>query len=256
MNFFFLVLARDERHVAEKIKELESHEISYLIVCGKPIDHPNVLYREARGKYDAINFGARFVPKSVDVVVLNDVDTSIHNIQAALGCFESNECALVYARVVVKGGPQTQFYIILDFIRRQIPIAASGELMLINRGILGEILPMKPCKAEDSFILFKVLEMKQKAIFCEECYVETERTKAAEKEVLYKRKTVVGLYQALSYSKPPLIIRVFFFFLPLVSPLLLVLGKKGYFWMKGILLGLSDYLRGDKTGSWQTTYMN
>jgi cellulose synthase/poly-beta-1,6-N-acetylglucosamine synthase-like glycosyltransferase len=256
MNLFFLVLAIDERYVEEKIRELTNFGFPYLIVCGKPLNHPNVLYREVRGKYDAINFGVRFVPKSADVVVLNDVDTKIHNLQDALNCFDKNEYALVYARVTVKRGPQTLFYMILDFIRRKIQVAASGELMLIKHAVLKEVLPIKPCKAEDSFILFKVLELKYKAAFCEECYVETERTKTPDKEVNYKRRTVAGLYQALSYTKPPPIIRVFFYTLPFASPLLLVLGKRGYFWMKGILLGLSDHLRGDKTGSWQQTYLD
>jgi hypothetical protein len=35
-----------------------------------------------------------------------------------------------------------------------------------------------------------------------------------------------------------------------VSPLLLISGRKGYFWMKGILLGFLDYLRGDISGVW------
>jgi glycosyltransferase involved in cell wall biosynthesis len=39
--------------------------------------------------------------------------------------------------------------------------------------------------------------------------------------------------------------------LSLSSPLLPVLGKKGYFWMKGILSGFMDYLRGDRGGAWQ-----
>jgi hypothetical protein len=85
--------------------------------------------------------------------------------------------------------------------------------------------------------------------------VETERTKTAEKEETYKRKTVSGLYQALAYTQPPCLIKLFYVLLPIACPLLLVLGKKGYFWMKGILLGLSDYLRGDRTGVWKPTYM-
>jgi hypothetical protein len=255
MNLFFLALARDERHVDEKIEELKGLGVPYLIVCGKRLNHPNVVYREPRGKFDAINFGARFVPENADVVVLNDVDTKIHNFQVALQHFKREEIALVFARVCVKEGPQRLFYVILDFLRRRIPIAASGELMVIRRNVLREILPIRPCKAEDSYILFKVLELKHEAVFCEECYVETERTKTAEKEEVYKRKTVAGLYQALAYTQPPYVIKLFYFLLPFACPLLLVLGKKGYFWMKGILLGLIDYLRGDRTGVWQPTYM-
>jgi hypothetical protein len=255
-KLFFLVLAKDEKNVSEKIRELTNLGVPYLIICGKKLNHPNILYREPRGKFDAINFGAKFIPEFVDVVVLNDVDTKIHNIWAAVECLARNNVELVFARVIVKEGPQTQFYVLLDFIRRRIPITASGELMLINHDVFKEVLPIKPCKAEDSFILFKVLEMKHKIAFCEECGAETERTKTEENEELYKRKTVAGLYQALSYTHTQFTIRFFYFVLPFVSPLLLILGKRGYFWMKGILLGLSDYLSGDRTGIWETNYMS
>jgi len=255
MKLFFLVLARDAKHVDKKVEELKRLGVPYLIVCGARLNHPNVVYREPRGKFDAINFGVRFVPENADVVVLNDVDTKIHNFQAALQPFERKEVALVFARVCVKEGPQKLFYVFLDFLRRRVPIAASGELMLIRHDALRGILPIKSCKAEDSYILFKVLESNRKAVFCEECYVETERTKTAEKEEVYKRKTVAGVYQALAYSTPPYFIRVFYLLLPIGCPLLLVTGKKGYFWMKGILLGLIDYLHGDRTGVWQPTYM-
>lgn len=252
---FFLVLARDEKYVDEKIEELKNIGVPYTIICGAKLNHPNVLYRKPNGKFDAINFGARFVPEYIDVVVLNDVDTKINNLQAALQHFKRKEVALVFARVSVKEGPQKLFYPFLDFIRRRLLIAASGELMLIRRNVFRKILPIKPCKAEDSYILFKVLEFKHKAVFCEECYAETERTKTAEKEEIYKRKAVTGLYQALAGTKPPYVIKLFYILLPIACPLLLVLGKRGYFWMKGILLGLIDYLRGDRTGVWQTTYM-
>jgi hypothetical protein len=72
MNLFFLVLARDEMHVDKKIEELKRLAVPYLIICGKRLNHPNVVYREPRGKFDAIKFGARFVPENVSVVVLND----------------------------------------------------------------------------------------------------------------------------------------------------------------------------------------
>jgi cellulose synthase/poly-beta-1,6-N-acetylglucosamine synthase-like glycosyltransferase len=255
MNLFFLVLARDERYVDEKIEELKRLHVPYLIVCGRNLNHPNVLYRKPKGKYDAINFGARFVPEYADVVALNDVDTKINNFQTMLQHFKRKEVALVFARVCVKEGPQRLFYVILDFIRRRLLIAASGELMLIRRDVLKKILPIRPCKAEDSYILFKILEFKYKAVFCEECYVETERTKTAEKEEIYKTKTVSGLYQALAYTRAPYLIKLFYALLPFACPLLLVLGKKGYFWVKGILLGLIGFLGGDRTGVWQPTYM-
>jgi len=256
MKLFFLVLARDEKCVDEKVEELKRLGVPYSIVCGKNLNHPNVVYRRPKGKYDAINFGARLVPEYTDVVALNDVDSKIINFPAALKHFDSREVALVFVRVSVKEGPQNLFYVILDLIRRRLLITASGELMLIRHSVLEEILPIRPCKAEDSYILFKVLGFKYKVVFCEECYVETERTKTADKEEIYKRKTVTGIYQALAYAKPPYPIRLFYFFLPIACPLLLVLGKKGYFWMRGILLGLIDYLRGDRIGVWKPTYMD
>jgi cellulose synthase/poly-beta-1,6-N-acetylglucosamine synthase-like glycosyltransferase len=255
MKLFFLVLARDEEHVTEKAEELNCMGVPYLIVCGDKLSHPKVIHRQPRGKYDAINFGAKLIPEDVEVVALNDVDTRVNNVDAAVRHFNSKNVALVFAKVWVKEGPQKSFYVVLDSIRRRVPINASGELMLIRRTMLESILPLKPCKAEDSYILFKVLESRRKVVFCEESYVETERTKRAEQEEAYKRKVVCGLYQALGFTKPSFSIRLFYVLLPLASPILLVLGKKGYFWMKGILLGLTDYLHGDRSGVWQSAYL-
>ena len=254
-QLFFLVLARDEKHVDNKIRELDDLGIPYKIVCGKQFNDPNVVYRHPKGKYDAINFGFSLIPKCVDMVIMNDVDTSIHNLHIALNYLNDEKVALVFGTEMVKEGPQNLWHRILNPIRRIIPVAASGELMLVRRDVLEMILPIEPCKAEDTYILFKVLKYGYKTIFCEDCYAETKRTKTAEKEELYKRKTVTGIYQALFYTKPPYLIRLFYFFLPIFSPLLLVFGKKGYFWTRGILLGLKDFLRGDRTGVWETTYM-
>jgi len=247
---FFLVVARDEKHVKYKAEELEKLGVQYLIVCGKRLNYPNVIYREPRGKYDAINFGFNFVPQNADIVVLNDVDTKIKSLDSALQCFNLTGIALVFAKVHVKRGPQNFFYGLLDRIRQRLLITASGELMLVRRDVLERILPLKPCKAEDSLILFKVLEMGRNVIFCEDCYTETERTDSFREEQDYKRRTVCGIYQALSYTRPPVFIRLFYVLLPFVSPMLLVLGKKGCYWTKGILLGLSDYLVGDRAGVW------
>lgn len=255
MKPFFLVLARDKKFVDEKNEELKNLGVPYLIVCGEKLNHPNVIYRRPRGKYDAINFGYKLVPQHTHIVALNDVDTKINNLKIALEQFNSEEVALVFAKVMVKGGPQKNFYVFLDSIRKKLPIAASGELMLVKHDVLDKVLPIKPCKAEDSYILFKALELKYRAVFCEECYVETERTETAEKEEIYKRKTVAGIYQALAYTNPPRPIKLFYMFLPFICPLLLFSGKKGLFWMKGILRGLVDYLRGDRTGVWKPTYM-
>ena len=86
MKLFFLVSARDDRHVNEKIDELKNLGVPFLIVCGKRFNHPNVVYREPRGKFDAINFGLSFVPEGTDIVVLNDVDTKIHNLGTLYTC--------------------------------------------------------------------------------------------------------------------------------------------------------------------------
>jgi len=255
MKLFFLVMARDKKHVEDKIRELESLRESYKIICGEPLDHPGVVYRAPRGKYDAINFGASLIPKDADVVVINDVDTKIRNFRFALQYFENEKAELMFATEFVKEGPQNLFFKILNPIRRRIPIAASGELMFIKRDILEKILPLKPCKAEDTYILFKVLEYGYRVVFCEDCYAETERTKSAEKEEGYKRRTVTGIYQALAYTRPPYLIRLFYLLLPFSCLLLLILGKKGYFWIRGILLGVIDFLLGDRTGVWQSTYM-
>ena len=55
MRVFFLVLARDRKHVEEKIAELKNLNVPFLIVCGEKINNSNVIFRKAMGKYDAIN---------------------------------------------------------------------------------------------------------------------------------------------------------------------------------------------------------
>ncbi len=254
MRVFFLVLARDGAKVAAKAQELDTLGVPYLIVCGEDVKHPKVVHRAPRGKYDAVNFGARFIPDNVDIVGLNDVDTEIHHLDAALDLFQRDEISLVFVRVNVGSGPQVQFYSFLDALRRRVPIAASGELMLVRREVLRDVLPLRGCKAEDSYVLFKVLEQGRKVAFCEACYVTTRRTSAAQEEAGYKRRTVGGIYQALAMTKPPVMVRLFYGLLPFVSPLLLVLGDKGYYWAKGILLGFVDYVRGDRAATWQPTY--
>jgi hypothetical protein len=254
MKLFFLVFARDEKNVYSKIRELKILRLPFLILCGVHLKHvPNVIYHEAKGKYDAINYGMGLIPRDVDIIALNDADTKICNFEEGLNHFILGNDALQYARVSVKEGPQKFFYPMLDAIRRKLPIAASGELMLVRRRVLDNIMPLKPCKAEDSYILFKFLELKKNVAFYDRCYVVTERTKSAEMEEEYKRRTVCGLYQALSYCKPSIFVKLFYYVLPLISPILLVFGKNGYYWMKGILRGLADHLQGDQEGRWLET---
>jgi hypothetical protein len=254
MKLFFVVLARGFSGVQEKISELRRLGYPYVVVCGDDVDVPNVVFRRPRGKFDAINYGLTFVPPDAEVVALNDVDTGIHNLDSALSLMEREDADLVFARVDVGSGPQLRFYSFLDGLRNMVPIAASGELMLIRRCALDGILPLQGCKAEDSYVLFKVLEKGGRALLSAECFVTTRRTALGSEEEDYKRRTVGGIYQALSLSKPPVLVRLFYMLLPLISPLLMASGKNGYYWAKGILLGYLDHLRGDRAVSWKPTY--
>jgi hypothetical protein len=239
---FFIVLARDQCHVKGKIAELTGMGIPFLIVCGEKVNHPSVVYREARGKWDAINFGSRFVPKDADIIVLNDVDTKIHNFEHALSHL-NGEADIVYCKVNVKRGPQMKFYRIADPIRSKLHIFASGELMLMRREVFKRILPIPPCIAEDSYILFKALELGYHAHFCTKTYVTTERTRNAKEEEAYKTRTTIGIYQALKHTRPPPWIRIFYKLLPLFVPLLIIAGEDGRAWMKGISKAVNTILR-------------
>ena len=238
----------------EKINELSGLRLPYLIVCGEKLNHPGVVYREARGKYDAINFGAKLIPEEAETVALNDVDTKIHNFRAALNQFTQTKATLLHTKVIVREGPQNLLLLLQTKIRRFALIVVEGDLMLIKRKALTNILPLKPCKAEDTYILFKILEHQGKVVFSEKCYCETSKTENVKEEKSYKRRTVSGIYQALAYTDPPSLIKLFYALLPFLSPLLMILGLKGYYWMRGILLGFVDYLRGDRTGDWRPTY--
>jgi cellulose synthase/poly-beta-1,6-N-acetylglucosamine synthase-like glycosyltransferase len=243
INLFFIVLARDQRHVREKIMELENMRIPYLIVCGEKMDHPKVVYREARGKWDAINFGSQFVSKDADVVVLNDVDTRIHNFEHVLSHLYDG-IDLVYCRVNVTKGPQVKFYRIADPIRKRFHIFASGELMLIKREVFKRVLPIPPCIAEDSYVLFKALELGYRAHFCAKTYVITERTINTKEEENYKARTTLGIYQALKYTRPPPWIRTFYGLLPMAAPLLALAGEDGKAWMRGVKRAVGMILTG------------
>jgi len=254
MRVFLIVLARDDTGVARKASELDKLGYPYVIVCGKKTDLRNTIYREPKGKYDAMNFGVGFVPVDTDLVAFNDVDTTIHNFAAGLDILKDQKIALVFAKIDVERGPQLSFYALLDQLRSKLPIAASGELMLIRYRVLRSIMPLKACKAEDTYMLFKVLEKGGRALFSNECHVSTKRTLRSEEEEQYKRRTVGGIYQALGLARPPAIVRFFYALLPFISPLLLISGRNGYYWTKGILLGYIDSLKRDRKGSWPATY--
>jgi cellulose synthase/poly-beta-1,6-N-acetylglucosamine synthase-like glycosyltransferase len=240
---FFIIPARNQQNVEEKIIELENMQAPYIIICGERMNHPNVVYRKARGKWDAINFGSRFIPKDANVIVLNDVDTKIHNFKHALSHLTEGT-DIVYCKVNVSKGPQVKFYKIADPIRKRLHIFASGELMLMKRDVFKRVLPIPPCIAEDSYMLFKALELGYSAHFCTKAYVTTERTADIKEEEAYKARTTLGIYQALKYTKPPPWIRTFYKLLPVVAPLLTLAGEESRAWMRGIRKALSMILIG------------
>ena len=246
---FLVALARDGTYVMEKIEQLDKLGVPYCIICGEKIDHPRVMYRRRMGKYDAINYSLSVIPREAEVIIYNDVDTRIADYKPLLRHLSDKSVGMVYAPVIVEG-PQTAFYKIFNPIRGRIPLSASGELMAIRRGLLESILPLKPCKAEDTYMMFKALELGKRVVQCDECPIPTKRTRESREEQQYKRRTVTGIYQALSYTKPPMLTRFAYILLPIMSPLFLVLGTKGYYMAKGILLGTLDYLRGDRKGTW------
>jgi hypothetical protein len=239
---FFIVPARSRKHLDAKIAELTKMNVPFIVICGEKVDHPNVVFHENAGKWDAINFAVSFLPEEANVIVLNDVDTEIHGFENALSDLNS-EADLVYCRVQVSTGPQVKFYRLLNPLRSRFHVAASGELMAMNKEVFKEVLPLPPCLAEDSFILFKTLELGYKANFCTSAYVTTERTQNAKDEEAYKNRTTLGIYQALDYTKPPIVIKVFYVVLPLLAPLLSLMGKDGRAWTKGINRALKDHVK-------------
>jgi cellulose synthase/poly-beta-1,6-N-acetylglucosamine synthase-like glycosyltransferase len=242
-NIFFIIPARNKENVKEKIMELENLKVNYIIICGEKLNHKNVVYRPPKGKWDAINFGSKFVPRDVNVVVLNDVDTVIHNFEHALGHL-NGEADIVYCKVNVLKGPQVKFYRIADPIRKKFHIFASRELMLMRRDVFEHVLPIPPCIAEDSYVLFKTLELGYRAFFCTKAYTTTRRTENTKEETTYKARTTLGIYQALRYTRPPPWIRIFYGLLPLFMPLLIIVGEEGRAWAKGIMRALSMALKG------------
>lgn len=254
MSIFGLIFARDATYLKAKMLEFDALRIPYLIICGEHVDHEKVVYRAPHGKYDAINFGCSLLPDDVDLVIFNDVDTKIHNLRSALQLAKTENIDLLIGTLSVKEGPQQLFVPLFNALRRWFPLAATGELSIIRRTLLNRVLPLQPCKAEDTYILFKALEYGCKVVFCEQALAETVRTTVPEEEEPYKRRVVAGIYQALQYTSPPPHIRFFYTGLPIFGVLLIFLGKKGYYWARGILLGYLDYLRGDKSGYWIPEY--
>jgi hypothetical protein len=251
---FFIVLARDSVFVPEKMEELERLGLHYIVICGENVDKPGVAFRTPIGKYDAINFAVLDdkIPKGRKIVAFNDVDTKISGFEKMISYLKNPEVGIVFAAELVREGPQRSFFTIFNPLRRMFPLAASGELMMIRSEVLRRILPLKPCKAEDTYMMFKTLELGYKVVFCDDCFAETERTKTGSKEEIYKRKTVAGIYQAISFTKPPPVVRFLYAILPFAAILLILTGRDGYHTFKGILLGYLDFARGDRSGTWNT----
>jgi cellulose synthase/poly-beta-1,6-N-acetylglucosamine synthase-like glycosyltransferase len=247
----FLVLSKDNKPVVSKLEELELNGIrSVLVVCGERINLPNVVYREPNGKYDAVNFGASKLLDSCDVIVMNDVDTRISGLEYVLQHFSDPRVAMVFSRISVADGPQTTFYGLMDQLRRHFPVAANGELIAVRSDVLRRIIPLPPCLAEDTYIMFKVMEFGYKVVVEERSKVVTNRTKTKLEEEKYKRRTVLGIYQALSMSHPDARIRAFYWILPFVSLLLIAAGNKGLAWTKGIISGFALHLIRFKSFKW------
>jgi cellulose synthase/poly-beta-1,6-N-acetylglucosamine synthase-like glycosyltransferase len=254
---FVIILARDGKYIKDKIKEMELLKLPFIIISGVKIEHKNVVYRPPKGKYDAINYAIQFIPKDTTIVIFNDVDTKIpdHNvIFKTINLFDRDpNIGLIFGKDLVKKGPQVLFHRWLYAVIKRVPILVSGDIMFIRRVILQKVIPLPPCKAEDTLLGLKVLELGYKVVFNEKCFVFTNKTDKEIEEVKYKRRTVGGIYQALSYCHSKgflVIVKMFYIFLPLLMPILLLTGKKGIYWFKGITLGICDFLKKDKTGGW------
>ncbi len=218
--------------VESKIRELESYGFPYVVVCGEEMKAKDVVFREANGKWDAINYGCEFVPKDTEVVVINDVDTTIHNVELALAStmnFDLVDCGVKPAE-----GPQRNFYAFADPLRERLHIFSSGGMTLFRKPVLDRLLPIPPCIAEDTYLLFKAMELRCRIAFKRDAYVTTFRTANATEEVSYKERTTLGILQALDYTRPPIAIRLFYRALPLLAILLMLMGENGRAWGNGI----------------------
>jgi len=236
------VLARDHNMVESKIREIESYGYPYAVVCGERMDIDGVEFRKPVGKWDAMNYGCGLVPDDADIVAVNDVDTTIHQLDAALEL--ASRFDLVYSAVKPDGGPQRSFYAFADPLRERLNLFASGELMLIKKKTLDQLLPVPPCMAEDSYLLFKAMELNFSVRFCRDAYVTTSRTANATEEVAYKERTTLGILQALDYAKPSVTIRMFYRALPLFAVLLVPMGKNGKAWATGITRAVRLHMAG------------
>ena len=142
------------------------------------------------------------------------------------------------------GGPQRRFYAIANPINRILNVFAMGELILVRKDILDRLVPIPPCLAEDTYLMFKAKELGFRVDFCQDTYVSTKTTRNAEEEVLYKERTTLGILQALKYADPPKLVKVFYYLLPLLALVLMAVGKEGRAWSRGITNAIRLHLRG------------
>jgi hypothetical protein len=244
LSVFFLVLARDRRMVESKILELESYGFPYRVVCGEEMAVDGVEFRMPIGKWDALNYGCSLIPEGVDVVAINDVDTTIHQLESAIAL--ASKFDLVYSAVKTDGGPQRSFYAFADPLRERLNLFASGELMLVRRRVLDRLLPVPPCMAEDSYLLFRAMELNLPVKFCRTAYVTTSRTANPAEEAAYKERTTLGILQALDHARPPLHIRLFYRMLPALAIPLLLMGENGHAWGTGIARAVRLHIEGSR----------
>jgi hypothetical protein len=244
-----VVPARDRHGVEAKVSELEALHVDYLIVCGESMPGDHILFRPRAGKYDALNAGIAQVLPGADVIVLNDVDTHLPDLSGPIEALSRSGADMVFCRVAVESGPQQRFYRLLDLLRDYLPIAASGELVIVRASALERLLPMPPTLAEDTWLLFKFRELRRKVVFWTATAVTTRRTETLAEEVAYKQRTVCGIYQALTITRPGALVTLFYGILPFIAPALLLTGPGGRAWWSGIWRGVRDYLRGTQSGS-------
>jgi hypothetical protein len=243
-----MVIARDSDLIQTKMREIEGLGLPFIIVCGENFADPRVISRTPVGKWDAINCGYTCIPRDANLVVLNDIDTEIHGLSRMFSSvYEGAD--LVYAAVRPSGGPQQKFYAIANPLNKALNIFAMGELIVIRKKLLDRLMPIPPCLAEDTYLLFKAMELNYKVEFCDDAFVNTIRTTSQTEEVLYKERTTLGILQALDYTKPPPWIRLFYRSLPLLAMMLMLAGGNGRAWARGINRAVRLHVKGSNRTS-------
>lgn len=253
-DVFVIVLDKTGRFIEYYLNFLRKIGASFIIISGAKHQDGTVIYRDPRGKYDVINYSLKFIPNNASIVIFLDADVIEPPIEECVRVFRENGLDLAFpALEILDNTRQRLFTRILDEIRRHLSlITANGEMMIIKADKLPYLLPLPPCKAEDTLLLFRALERGFRVEFLSNIHVKTIRPYyTLVDEELYKRRVTCGIYQALSMVKHlPALIRIFYKVLPLLSPLLIVLERTGISFAKGIIRGYCDYLLGDRSGAY------